>query len=65
VSSVDIELTLVGLVAMLEPATLASSVLALVLGDRPLRTGTLAVWARPSSSLAASLLRDGISGLTS
>ena len=38
-SSVDIELALVGLVAMLEPATLASSVLALVLGDRPLRTG--------------------------
>jgi hypothetical protein len=36
---VDIQLVLVGLVAMLEPATLASSVLALVLGDRPLRTG--------------------------
>jgi hypothetical protein len=31
---------LVGLVAMLEPATLASSVLALVLGDRPVRTGS-------------------------
>jgi hypothetical protein len=39
VISVDIELALVGLVAMLEPATLISSVLALVLGDRPLRTG--------------------------
>ena len=38
-SSVDIELALVGLVAMLEPATLASSVLALVLGDQPLRMG--------------------------
>lgn len=38
-TSVDVELALVGLVAMLEPATLASSVLALVLGDRPLRTG--------------------------
>jgi hypothetical protein len=37
--SVDIELALVGLVAMLEPATLISSILALVLGDRPLRTG--------------------------
>jgi hypothetical protein len=37
--SVDIELALVGLVAMLEPATLISSALALVLGDRPLRTG--------------------------
>jgi hypothetical protein len=41
VTSVDIELALVGLVAMLEPATLGSSVLALVLGDRPLRTGFL------------------------
>lgn len=38
--SVDVELALVGLVAMLEPATLGSSVLALVLGDRPLRTGS-------------------------
>ena len=36
---IDIQLALVGLVAMLEPATLGSSVLALVLGDRPLRTG--------------------------
>lgn len=40
-TSVDIELALVGLVAMLEPATLGSSVLSLVLGDRPLRTGCL------------------------
>ena len=38
-SYVDIQLALVGLVAMLEPATLGSSVLALVLGDRPSRTG--------------------------
>jgi hypothetical protein len=37
--SVDIELALVGLAATLEPATLISSVLALVIGDRPLRTG--------------------------
>ncbi len=36
---VDVQLALVGLVAMLEPATLGSSVLALVLGDRPRRTG--------------------------
>jgi hypothetical protein len=41
VISVDIELALVGLTAMLEPATLLSSVLALVIGDRPLRTGFL------------------------
>jgi hypothetical protein len=39
--SVDVELALVGLVAMLEPATLISSLLALTLGDRPLRTGLL------------------------
>jgi len=32
--SVDVELALVGLVAMHEPATLISSLLALVLGDR-------------------------------
>jgi hypothetical protein len=40
VISVDIQLVLVGLVAMLEPATLTSSVFSLVLGDRPLRTGS-------------------------
>jgi hypothetical protein len=39
--SVDIEIALVGLAAMLEPATLLSSVMALVIGDRPLRTGSL------------------------
>lgn len=38
--SVDVEIALVGLAAMLEPATLLSSVLALVIGDRPLRTGS-------------------------
>jgi hypothetical protein len=37
--SIDIELALVGLVAALEPATLISSFLTLVLGRRPLRTG--------------------------
>jgi hypothetical protein len=41
VISLDIEIALVGLTAMLEPATLLSSVLALVIGDRPLRTGSL------------------------
>jgi hypothetical protein len=41
VISVDIEVALVGLTAMLEPATLLSSVMALVIGDRPLRTGSL------------------------
>jgi Sap, sulfolipid-1-addressing protein len=38
-TSVDIELALVALAAMLSPTTLSFSVLALVLGERPLRTG--------------------------
>ncbi len=36
---IDAELVLIALVAMLSPTTLSFSVLALVLGDRPLRTG--------------------------
>jgi hypothetical protein len=39
VTSVDVELGLVALAAMLSPTTLTFSVFALVLGDRPLRTG--------------------------
>jgi Sap-like sulfolipid-1-addressing protein len=39
VTGVYIELGLVALAAMLSPTTLSFSVLALVLGDRPLRTG--------------------------
>ncbi len=38
-TSIEIELALVGLAAMLSPTTLSFTVLALVLGDRPLRTG--------------------------
>jgi len=38
-TSVDAELALVALAAMMSPTTLAFSVFALVLGDRPLRTG--------------------------
>ncbi len=38
-ASVDTELVLVALGAMLSPTTLSFSVLALVLGERPLRTG--------------------------
>jgi len=41
VTSVDVELGLVALAAMLSPTTLTFSVFALVLGDRPLRTGFL------------------------
>jgi hypothetical protein len=36
---IDTELVLVALAAMLSPTTLSFSILALVLGDRPLRTG--------------------------
>jgi len=39
VTSTDVELGLTALAAMLSPTTLAFSVFALVLGDRPLRTG--------------------------
>ena len=52
VISIDVEIALVGLAAMLEPATLVSSVLALVVGDRPVRTGS---WFYPGA-LAATLL---------
>ncbi len=38
-TSVDVELALTSLAAMLSPTTLSFTVLALVLGDRPLRTG--------------------------
>jgi uncharacterized membrane protein len=38
-TSVEIELGLVALAAMLSPTTLTFSIFALVLGDRPLRTG--------------------------
>ena len=40
-TSVDTELVLVALAAMLSPVTLFLSVLALVVGERPTRTG---VW---------------------
>ena len=38
-TSIDIELVLIALAAMLSPTTLSFTVLALVLGERPLRTG--------------------------
>src|SRR5271168_805138 len=38
-TSVDTELVLVALAAMLSPVTLFLTVLALVLGERPMRTG--------------------------
>ena len=36
---IDAELALIAIAAMLSPTTLSFSVLALVVGDRPLRTG--------------------------
>jgi Sap-like sulfolipid-1-addressing protein len=39
VAWIDAELALIALAAMLSPTTLSFSILALVLGDRPLRTG--------------------------
>jgi Sap, sulfolipid-1-addressing protein len=54
--SVDFELALVGLVAMLEPATLISSALVLVIGDRPLRTGTLFFLGGFGTTLAVGVL---------
>jgi hypothetical protein len=39
VGSIDAELVLIALAAMLSPTTLSFSILALVLGERPLRTG--------------------------
>lgn len=59
---VDIQIALVGLVAMLEPATLASSVLALVLGDRPRRTGLLFYIGGLGATLAVGVLAAFVLG---
>jgi hypothetical protein len=60
--SVDIELALVGLVAMLEPATLVSSFLVLVLGRRPLRTGSLFYLGGFGATLAVGVLAAVVLG---
>ena len=60
--SVDIELALVGLVAMLEPATLVSSFLVLVLGRRPLRTGSLFYLGGLGATLAVGVLAAVVLG---
>ena len=59
---VDIQLALVGLVAMLEPATLGSSVLALVLGDRPSRTGLWFYLGGLAATLAVGVLAAFVLG---
>jgi hypothetical protein len=38
-TSIEVELGLIALAAMLSPTTLTCTVLALILGDRPVRTG--------------------------
>jgi Sap, sulfolipid-1-addressing protein len=49
---IDTELALVALAAMLSPTTMTFCVLALVLGDRPLRTGALFYLGALSATLA-------------
>ncbi len=50
--AVDTELVLVSLAAMLSPTTLTFSIFALVLGDRPLRTGVFFYLGALSATLA-------------
>jgi hypothetical protein len=52
VGAVDTELVLVSLAAMLSPTTLTFSIFALVLGDRPLRTGVFFYLGALSATLA-------------
>src|SRR5262245_54096392 len=49
------ELALVALAAMISPTTLTFSVLALVVGDRPLRTGFWFYLGAPTATLAVGL----------
>ena len=51
-SWIDAEIVLVSLAAMFSPTTLSFSVLALVLGDRPLRTGLLVLLGAFTATLA-------------
>ena len=55
-SSVDVELGVVALAAMLSPTTLTASVLALVLSDRPARTGLLFYIGALAATLAVGVL---------
>ena len=53
--AVDTELVLVALAAMLSPTTLTFSIFALVLGDRPLRTGLLFYLGALTATLAVGI----------
>jgi hypothetical protein len=59
---VDAELGLVALAAMLSPTTLSFSVLALVLGDRPLRTGCLFYLGALTATLAVGVVAAFVIG---
>jgi hypothetical protein len=61
-TSVDVELVLVALAAMMSPTTLAFSVFALVLGDRPLRTGFWFFLGAFAATLAIGLLAAFVLG---
>jgi uncharacterized membrane protein len=62
VSWIYLELVLVSLAAMLSPTTLTFSVLALVLGDRPLRTGFLFYLGALTATLAIGVLAAFVIG---
>jgi hypothetical protein len=62
VSWIDGEIVLVSLAAMFSPTTLSFSVLALVLGDRPLRTGFLFYLGAFAATLAVGILASFVLG---
>jgi hypothetical protein len=64
VSWIYLELVLVSLAAMLSPTTLSFSVLALVLGDRPLRTGFLFYLGALTATLAVGVAAAFVLGDT-
>ena len=59
---IDAELALTAVAAMLSPTTLSFSVLALVLGDRPLRTGVWFYLGALSATLAVGVLAAFVLG---
>jgi len=59
---IDAELALTAVAAMLSPTTLSFSVLALVLGDRPLRTGVWFYLGALSATLAVGVLAAVVLG---
>ena len=59
---IDAELALTAVAAMLSPTTLSFSVLALVLGDRPLRTGVWFYLGALGATLAVGVLAAFVLG---